>query len=180
MRLEKVAFSGLIGSAGLSIGSSGSDNGEVSIYSGSKFRKQEAKVIKVGEGEQLGGLDITIALTGLHKVQGTVTARRDGHLLSKGNVSLIYEDNGQEAQHTEIDRDGNFELPNVPEGRYLLRLTGAEDTELIQERPFNENRTEEKTLKKYGQAEISLVVQADMTSANLAAPELSETKSVAP
>ena len=180
MRLEKVAFAGLLGNGGLSISSSCCEGGEVSIYSGSKFRKKEAKTIKVGEGEQLGGIDITIALTGLHKVQGAVTAKRDGHALNKGTVSLSYEDDGQEAQYAAVDRDGNFEFPYVPEDRYILRLSGGEDVDLIQKHQFNSNFTEEKTLRKYGPAEMPLLVQADMTSADLAAPDLSDTKAAKP
>jgi hypothetical protein len=180
MRMEKVAFAGLLGNGGLSINSWGSGGGEVSVYSGNVFRKKEAKVTKVGEGEQLGGLDIMIALTGLHKVQGTVTARRDGHPLNKGRVSLAYEDDGKEAQYADIDRDGNFELPYVPEDRYVLRLTGGEDTDMVQRHEFNSNFTEEKTIRKYGATEIPLLVQADLTSADIAAPELNEAKAATP
>jgi hypothetical protein len=180
MRLEKVAFAGLLGNGGLSISSMGGGSGEVSIYTGNGFRRKQARTTKVGEGEQLGGLDITIALTGLHKVRGTVTAKRDGHTLNKGIVSLVYEEDGQQAQYAEIDRDGNFELPWVPEDRYILRLSGGEDTELIQKHEFNSNFTEEKTVKKYGPAETPLVVQADIPSVDLAAPEISEGKDPGP
>jgi hypothetical protein len=180
IRLEKVAFAGLLGDGGVSINVWGSRGGEVNIYSGNKFRKKDAKITKVSEGEQLGGLDVTIPLAGLHKVQGTVTAKRDGHPLNKGKVALLYEDDGAEAQYADVDRDGNFELPYVPEDRYLLRVTGGEDTELIQKHEFNSNFTEEKTLKKYGQVDTPLIVQADMTSLELAAPEFTEAKAPKP
>jgi hypothetical protein len=178
MRMEKVAFAGLLGNGGVSINVWGSGGGEVSIYLGDKFRKKEAKTIKVGEGEQLGGLDITIALAGLHKLQGTVTAKRDGHPLNRGRVSLVYADDGQEAQYADISSDGDFELPYVPEDRYLLRLTDAADTETVHHSPGT--WTEEKILRKYGPAEMPLLVQEDMTSVDLAAPELSEAKAPKP
>jgi len=176
MRLEKTAFAGLLGGKGLSIDVWGDSGGEVKVYSGSKFRMKEAKTTKVGEGEQIGGLDITIPLAGLHRVQGTLTAKHDGHPLSHGRVSLLFDDDETEAQSTEIDREGNFEFPYVPEGRYRLRASDAEDVELIQKHEFNSNFTEEKPLKKYGQAEMPLLVQGDVSGLELATPDLTETK----
>lgn len=171
MHLEKIELGGLIGSGGLSGNSSSDGGGEVTIYSGGKFRARDAKVTKVGEGEQLGGLDITIPLAGLHMVRGTVTAKRDGHALNKGRVQLLYADDRNEAQYAELDREGNFELPYVPEDKYILRAVGGEDTELIEKHQFNSNYTEEKTLKRYGEVELPLTVQADMSSVELAAPD---------
>jgi len=178
IHLERVAFAGLIGNEGISINSSSDGGGEVSVYSGNKFRRKEAKVTKVGEGEQLGGLDITIPLAGLHRVQGTVTAKRDGHPLNRARVALLYENDGIEAQFADIDGEGNFALPHVPEDRYLLRVTGAQDVEMVWQSPGTWE--EEKTLKKYGQVEMPLLVQADMTSLELAVPELTAAKAPAP
>ncbi len=89
LHLGQVTFGGLIGADGISINSSSDGSGEVSVYSGNKFRIKDAKTAKVGEGEQVGGLDITIPLTGLHKVQGTLTAKRDGHPLTKGRCNCF-------------------------------------------------------------------------------------------
>jgi hypothetical protein len=172
MHLEKIEFGGLVGSGGLSVNSSSDGGGEVTIYSGSKLRAKDAKVIKVGEGEQLGGLDITIPLAGLHTVRGMVTAKRDGHALNKGRVQLLYADDRKEAQYAELDREGNFVLPYVPEDKYILRATGGEDMELIQKHEFNSNFTEEKTLRKYGEVEIPLTVQAEMSAVELAVPDV--------
>ena len=172
MRLEKVAFSGLIGEGGLSVNIWGDEGGEVKIYGGNKFRQKDAKITKVGEGEQLGSLDITIPLAGLHMVRGTVTAKRDGHSLNKGRVQLLYADDRKEAQYAELDREGNFALPYVPEDKYILRATGGEDTELIHKHEFNSNFTEVKTLRNYGEVEIPLTVQAEMSAVELAVPDV--------
>jgi hypothetical protein len=178
MKLDKVALGGIL-SGGLSINLLGSGSGEVKIFSGSKFRLKDAKLIEVGEGEQLGGLDITIPLAGLHQVRGVVTAKRDGHPLNKGQVALMYADDRKPVQSADLDREGNFEFPYVPEDRYILRATGGEDTELIQKHEFNSNFTEEKMLRSYGEVEMPLTVQADMSSLELAAPDAPVAKAAA-
>jgi hypothetical protein len=179
MQLEMLSFSGLIGDSGLSVSSSSDGGGEVKIYSGSKFRLKDAKLIEVGEGEQLGGLDMTIPLAGLHQVRGVVTAKRDGHPLNKGRVALLYADDRKEVQYAYLDRDGNFEFPYVPEDRYILRASGGEDTELIHKHEFNSNITDEKSLRSYGEAEMPLIVQADMSAVELAEPDVPVAKAAA-
>jgi hypothetical protein len=172
MQPRKYELAGLLGGGGRSLGSSSDGGGEVMIFTGNKLRGKDAKVIKVGEGEQLGGLDITIPLAGLHVVRGTVTAKRDGHPLNKGRVQLLYADDRKEAQYAELDREGNFALPYVPEDKYILRAVGGEDTELIQKHEFNSNFTEEKTLRNYGEIEMPLTVQAEMSAVELAVPDV--------
>ena len=175
MHLEKIAFAGLI-SGGLSMNSSSDGGGEVTIYSGNKFRMKDAKITKVGEGEQLGGLDITIPLAGLHKVQGTVTAKRDGHPLNKGRVELLYTDDGKQAQYAEVDSEGYFALPYVPEGKYIVRITGGADIDMIQRHEFNSNFTEEKIVRNYGETELSVTVQGDIDGLELTAPDVATNK----
>lgn len=178
MHLEKIAFAGLI-SGGLSVNSSSDGGGEVTIYSGNKFRMKDAKITKVGEGEQLGGLDITIPLAGLHKVQGVVTAKRDGHPLNKGHVELLYADDGKQAQYAEVDGEGNFALPYVPEDKYIVLVTGGADTDLIHRHEFNSNFTEEKIVRNYGEAELSVTVQGDIDGLELTAPDIAANKASA-
>lgn len=171
MSLQKVAVGGLLGGNGLSINVWGDEGGEVKIYSGSKFRLKEAKVTKVGEGEHLDGQDITIPLSGLHTVKGTVTAKRDGHALGKGEVKLLYVDDRTVAQSADVDLDGNFVMPYVPEDKYILQVTGGADVELAHRHEFNSNFTDEKVLQSYGDVELPLTVRADMSVVELAAPD---------
>jgi hypothetical protein len=169
MQTTKMEVGGLIG-RGLSFGRSGG-GGQLHIYTGNKFRLKQAKLIKAGEGEQLGGIDITIPLATLHTVKGTVTAKRDGHALSGGTVSLVTADDQTQTQFAEIDQEGHFELPYVAEDRYTLRALGGQDVELIQRHQFNSNYTEAKVLKTYAEAEIPLTVQGDVSSIEIAVPD---------
>ena len=176
MRMVKNAMGGLIGSSGLSMGTSSGESGEVVVYSGNVLRKQDAKVMKVGEGEQLGGLDITIPLAGLRQVKGVLTAKRDGHALNRGHVELLYADGRENAQDAEVGEDGSFTLTFVPEGKYVLIGKSGEDVEFSPRHMFNSNFNEEKVVKKYAEAELSLTVAGEALDVVLAAPDVADKK----
>jgi len=80
-------------------------------------------------GETVGGVDIVIPLTGLHAVSGLVTALVDGHALGHGTVRLLYADDREPARETDLGDDGSFGFDYVPEGKYILQVTGAQDVE---------------------------------------------------
>jgi len=170
---EEVSIGGLLGSSGISVSTRGEQGGELSVFSGSVFRQKDAKTTKVGDGEQVSGLDITIPLAGLHTVRGVVTAKRDGHPLSLANVELLFADDMESARtmHME-DEDGNFVLAYVPEEKYILRVTGGSDTEKIEHHEFNSVFTENKVIRKYSDAEMPLLVQGDVSGVELAAPDV--------
>ena len=62
---EKIQLTGLLGDNGTSIDIHNNDGGALTVYLGNGFRKKDAKLTKVGEGEVSGGLDITIQIAGL-------------------------------------------------------------------------------------------------------------------
>ena len=173
----KVSVGGLLGSGGVSINTNGKLGDGLSIYSGDVFRKKDAKTVKVGEGELVGGQDITIAIGGLHTVRGTVTAKRDGHALNSGEVSLLYADDQEEARNIRVEEDGSFVLAYVPEGKYLLRATGGADSETVELHPSPEiTMKHSKDVRRYGDAEMTVVVQGDMSGLELAAPDAAAAK----
>jgi len=96
---------------------------------GNVFRRKDAKTVKVVTGETVGGVDIVIPLTGLHAVSGLVTALVDGHALGHGTVRLLYADDREPARETDLGDDGSFGFDYVPEGKYILQVTGAQDVE---------------------------------------------------
>lgn len=177
---EKFSVGGLLGGGGMSFSVRGENGGELSVYSGDVFRKKDAKITKVGDGDQVGGVDITIAIAGLHTVRGTVTAKRDGHALNAGQVHLLYADDQEQARYVNVDQDGNFELDDVPEGKYILRLITGADTEQVELHPYPDMTVkQDKVLREYDQAEMPLLVQADMSGLELAAPDLAQNKASA-
>ena len=96
---------------------------------GNVFRRKDAKTVKVATGETVGGVDIVIPLTGLHGVSGLVTALADGRALGHGTVRLLYADDREPARETDLGDDGSFSFDYVPEGKYILAVTGAQDAE---------------------------------------------------
>ncbi|HEX4321866.1 MAG TPA: carboxypeptidase-like regulatory domain-containing protein [Acidobacteriaceae bacterium] len=168
----QVAVGGLLGSGGISVNASNTTGEELNIYLGDVFRKRDAKTVKVGEGEVVGGQDITVAIGGLHTVRGTVTAKRDGHALNSGEVALLYADDQEMARSVRVEDDGSFVLPYVPEGKYLLRATGGADSETVELHPSPQiTMRQSKDVRRYGDVEMPLQVQGDMTGLELAAPE---------
>ena len=165
------------GSAGASISTVGPDGSGLSIYSGDVFRKKDAKTVKVGEGDLVGGQDITIAIGGLHTVRGTVTAKRDGHALNSGEVTLLYADDQEEVRSVRVEDDGSFVLLYVPEDKYILRATGGADTETVELHPSPQlSMRQEKQMRRYGSVEIPVVVQGDLSGLELAAPDAAAEK----
>ncbi|MGA9667803.1 MAG: carboxypeptidase-like regulatory domain-containing protein [Terracidiphilus sp.] len=96
---------------------------------GDVFLRKNAKTVKVAAGETAGGNDIEIPLSGLHTVSGEVTALADGHSLAHGSVRLLYADDREGARETALQDDGSFSLDYVPEGNYILQVSGAGDAD---------------------------------------------------
>jgi hypothetical protein len=173
---QKISLGGLFG-GGLSYSVSGEQGAGLSIYFGDTFRKRDAKVTKVGEGEQVGGLDITVPVAGLHTVRGTVTAKRDGHALNRGQVDLLYADDREAVRSVQVDSEGNFALTYVPEDRYILQLKGAGDGEEVEIHPYPDMTVRQnKVVRNYGDAEMPLIVQGDVSGVELAAPDAAAEK----
>jgi len=177
---QKVSLAGLFGDESLTVVSQ--EGGGLSIYYGDTFRKKDAKIAKVGEGDQVGGLDITIAGNGLHSIRGTVVAKLDGHPVSRAHVELLYADDRELIRTAEVGReseDGSFEFSYVPAGQYILRLVDAIDTEKVERHEFNSNFTDEKLMHRYDVAELPVTVQADINGVELAAPDIAANKASA-
>jgi hypothetical protein len=96
---------------------------------GNVFRRKDAATVKVHPGEALPGVDITIPLNGLRTVAGTVSALSDGHALGQGTADLLFADDREKAREVTIQPDGSFAFDYVPEGKYILRVSGARDAE---------------------------------------------------
>jgi len=169
----EVSVGGLLGGRGISVNTRNEEGGELSVYSGSVFRKKDAKTTKVGEGDPVGGVDVTIPLTGLHTVRGTVTAKRDGHPLNRGQVDLIYADDQEQARYAHVQEDGSFVFSFVPEDKYLLRVRGGADTERVEYNEGSMSVSEDRVIRKYGDAEMPLMVHGDVSGLELAAPDVS-------
>jgi hypothetical protein len=169
--MQNVSLGGLFGGESLTVVNQ--EGGGLSIYYGDVYRKKDAKIAKVGEGDQVGGLDIRIAGNGLHSVRGTVAAKRDNHALGQAHVELLYADDREVVLSVDVhDEGGRFEFSYVPNGQYILRLSNAADVEKVEHHKFNSNWTEDSVVQKYAEAELPLSMQGDMNGVELIAPDI--------
>lgn len=145
------------------------------LYSGDVLRKSLAQGYTLGSGEARAGSDLVFPLAKLHKVGGQVVAK-DGHPVNGGGVKVVWADDKSEMTEAAILYDDQaFHLDFVPEGDFLLQVSGAKDvTHTAVENPagmvprFHE---ESKTVKTYGDAEQSLKVIGDVSDVMVMVPE---------
>jgi hypothetical protein len=134
---------------------------------GDVFRKKNAKSVKVAAGETATGIDIEIPLSGLHTVAGNVAALADGHPIVHGAVRLLYADDREKARETALQDDGSFSLEYVPEGKYILQVTGAHDEDQNAAAGGQGDDAKPAVTHVYADKEIPLTVMNDTEDINL-------------
>ena len=142
---------------------------------GGTFRSKNASTVKVQAGETANGVDIVVPLTGLHNVAGTVTAVADGHALGRGKVQLLYADDREQARQTSLLEDGSFEFEFVPDGRYVLQVSGAADAD-----PDGGGQPKHTPAQTYQDKEMPLIVAGDMEDVNFPVTATPSEKTQAP
>ncbi len=149
------------------------------LYSGSALRLRDAVVIKTDAGQETPSVDLTLPLSKLHSVSGTLVTK-SGHTINAGKVALLYADTREELTNVPINRDDNqFHFLYVPEGNYVLAVQEAKDvTQVDVPNPPGSNpktHLEDKTLHTYGTTEQPLVLEGEQPSVLVTVPEKSET-----
>ena len=138
---------------------------------GNVYRKKDAKTVKVVAGENATGTDIEIPLSGLHKISGSVAALTDAHPIAHGTVRLLYADDREAARQADLDEDGDFEFDYVPDGKYILAVSGAHDEEIRDGGPSNgggqPQAQQTVTTHIYADKELPISVLNDLGSLNL-------------
>ena len=152
---------------------------ELSVYAGDTFREKDAKTLKVDEGQSVA-LDITVPISKLHTVTGTLVDARTGSVINAGTVKLFTQDDNQEIASTKVEfEDQTYHFEFVPEGEYVVRVADAREVTreylpVTAANQFDDLRPKETTVRSYGPYEGPMVVQNDLTSANLAMPVKAE------
>jgi hypothetical protein len=127
-------------------------------------------------GEERPGEDVSLPLSKLHKIQGVLLSKTDGHVLNKGSVSLLFADDRTQLGSTEIgEGNENFDFPFVPEGDYVLKVNSAADArfEEVPNPPGSvpPSRTETTMVHEYGTTEVTLHVDSERTGVTVDVPE---------
>jgi len=145
------------------------------IYSGdpvSVVRVKDAAVVKADAGRIITGVDITLPISQLHEISGTLFAK-DGHTINTGNVTLLFADDRSYFATVSVGADAMINYPYVPERSYILTVQGACDVTYVQ--VFNgtpqPTRSRPQITRNYGTLEQPLTVQTDIQSLNLVVPD---------
>jgi hypothetical protein len=165
LRSLTVGMSGPLLGAGGYIEAAATPN--VQIYSGGTARRSEAKLISVGNGQDVYGADVTIPISKLHSVSGIVVAKQDGHPLSSGWVSLLDPSDKSTISESWLRlADGGFQMQFVPEGDYVLRVSSAADSVVEHGATLSDPNgtfTRHKVLQSYFDSEQPLNVTGDLS-----------------
>lgn len=145
------------------------------FYSGGALRTKDAHPFTLKLGEDRPGEDISLPLSKLHKIQGAVIAKSDGHTVTEAKLTLKFTDDQSELGSTNLDKDGTFSLSFVPEGDYTLSVDGAADVNYI-DKPnppgsMPASYPEPHKTHEYGPAEIPVHIEGDRTDLVIAVPE---------
>ncbi len=150
----------------------------LTIYSGDGTRAADAKTLKLSDGENSSGNDITIPVARLHSVSGTLIDARNGAVLNSGRVGLYFGDDKEASAYARVGDDSTFHFDMVLEGVYTLKVSGAK---LMQRDPIAPApgaainayapKFKETPLKSYGDLEEPFTIHGDMTGVTLPIPE---------
>ena len=130
---------------------------------GNTLRKKDAATVKLHAGEVLNGSDITIPLSGLSTVAGTVTALADGHGVPRGTLRLLYADDREKTRETTLAADGRFSFDYVPRGNFILQVAGGSEAE---------ERAPGEGIQSYADKETPVTVLDDVDDINIALASL--------
>lgn len=152
------------------------------VYSGGALREKDIKPIEVGTGDDVEGVDVTFPLDNLHAVSGSVLAKADNHPVDAGSVQLQDADTKATLRTTMVEQDGSFHLNYVPEGQYVLHVSGAGDTDSAGGDSGSDlaRMMRSKVLKSYGDAELPVTVKNDAVGLVLQVPDQGATPAIVP
>jgi hypothetical protein len=148
------------------------------VYSPGTLHKKEATKVTLGAGEEKGDVNITVNLTGMHSVSGSIGSAVDHHALNAGKVALTDTTDKDFKRTASVDSTGAFTVSYVPPGTYTLEVSGGADTEPAKKKATAAfvSFASAHTLKSYDSASQQLIVDAtDVTDVHV---ELKESKTV--
>lgn len=97
---------------------------QLAIYAGDTVHEAASPVFELKYGEEAHAILITIPLSTVHTVRGTIKAR-DGRVINLGMATMVDTKDPQILFRTLLQTDGFFEFHTVPTGTYALTLSNS-------------------------------------------------------
>ena len=94
------------------------------------MRPSKARLVEVTSPNDTAGVNLTVPLTGVHEVAGTVSAP-DGHRLNHAQVRLYPKGEPLLGLSTPLEAAGTFRFHRVPPDSYTVRVEDASDWKLV-------------------------------------------------
>jgi hypothetical protein len=99
-------------------------------FAGGGMRTSKARLVVVTSPKESVGVNITIPLTGVHEIAGTVWAA-DGHRLNHGLVRLFPTGETLFSLTAPLAADGTFRFHRVPPDSYTVLVQDASDFKIV-------------------------------------------------
>jgi hypothetical protein len=157
----------------LALTHSGHDMQVLTFFYGDTLSPKAAKVIKLSEGESASGFDLTLPISGLHTITGSLFNVYGGRI-DEGHVGLFNTDNFEIAQADVTTEDGIFRLGLIPDGHYTLRVTEAHDVSTQSTPPSSSGKNQTAKVATYGDFDAPLEVIGDIAGLSLTIPNKSK------
>lgn len=147
---------------------------ELAVYYGDVFFEKDAKSIRLGDSEERSGVDVTIRLSKLHSITGSLI-NVSGQPINSGHIALLAEPGNIVVASAFVHEDeAVFHMDLVPEGHYTLHVTEARDVnrQFVRDDkdPNQISDFKETVLETYGDYEAPLEVLSDLPNLTLTIP----------
>ena len=144
------------------------------VYYGDVFFEKDAKPIRLTDGEEESGTDITIRLSKLHLISGSL-ASLSGQPINSGHIGLFTVPGNIRVASADLnDVDSTFRIDLVPEGHYTLRVTQPRQVNLHvvrdEEDPNEVQEVSRSVVQRYGDYELPLEVLSDIANLTVSLP----------
>lgn len=151
------------------------DVGLSAVYYGDVFLVKDAKSIKLTDGEEYPDADITIPLSKLHTISGSLV-NSSGQPINSGKVTLYTAIDNIEMDAAFVsEEDATFYIDLVPDGAYTIRVTDAQNvnTQIVRDlqNPNMIGDIKRTTLATYADYQAPLEVIGDITGLTIAVPD---------
>lgn len=136
-------------------------------FAGGGMRASKAHLVVVTSPKESAGADITVPLTGVHEIAGSVSAP-DGHRLNHGLVRIFPTGELFLSLAAPLAADGTFRFHRVPPDSYTVLVEDASDWKMVPKTGGAFHYDQRTPVESYGTGTSDIrVAEADITSLSI-------------